>query len=149
MNRKLLALALACTALAVGACGDDDDADTADTPPAPTTETTPPAETTTQEEPGAGGGQTLEADADPSGQLRFTVDSLEAEPGTVTITMDNPSDLPHAVAIKGGGVDEQGETVQEGGTSEVTAELEAGEYEFYCPVPGHEEGGMEGTLTVE
>jgi uncharacterized cupredoxin-like copper-binding protein len=27
--------------------------------------------------------------------------------------------------------------------------LEAGEYEFYCTIPGHRESGMTGTLTVE
>lgn len=151
MNRKLLALALACAALALGACGDDDEESGSDTGPAPTTEATPPSDATTQEDqPGAAGGASeLKADADPSGALAFTVDSLEGKAGEITITMDNPSDLPHAIGVKGEGVDEEGETVQKGGTSTVTAELEAGEYEFYCPVPGHEEGGMKGTLTVK
>jgi uncharacterized cupredoxin-like copper-binding protein len=152
MNRKLLALALACTALAIGACGDDEEEEPASTGPAPTTEAVPPSDATTQEdEAGAqgGSGNELKADADPSGQLKFTVDQLDAKAGSVTITMDNPSDLPHAVGIKGNGVDESGETVDKGGVSKVTADLEPGEYEFYCPVPGHEEGGMKGTLTVE
>jgi uncharacterized cupredoxin-like copper-binding protein len=35
------------------------------------------------------------------------------------------------------------------GTSTVTAELGAGRYTFYCSVPGHRQGGMEGTLTVQ
>ena len=151
MNRKLLALALACSALALGACGDDDE-ESSDTGPAPTTEAVPPADTTTQEDSGgapAGGGSELKADADPSGQLKFTTDSLDGKAGSITITMENPSDLPHAVAIRGDGVDETGETVEKGGTSKVTAEVKAGEYEFYCPVPGHEEGGMKGTLTVK
>jgi uncharacterized cupredoxin-like copper-binding protein len=30
----------------------------------------------------------------------------------------------------------------------VSADLQAGEYAFYCSVPGHLEGCMEGTLTV-
>jgi uncharacterized cupredoxin-like copper-binding protein len=152
MNRKLLALALACTALALGACGDDDEESTSDTGPAPTTEAVPPSDTTTQEDPAGaagGGGSDLKADADPSGQLKFTVDSLEGKAGEITITMENPSDLPHAIGVKGDGVDEEGETVEKGGTSKVTAELKAGEYEFYCPVPGHEEGGMKGTLSVK
>ena len=28
-------------------------------------------------------------------------------------------------------------------------ELEAGEYEYYCAIPGHKEGGMRGILIVE
>ena len=36
-----------------------------------------------------------------------------------------------------------------GGKASVTADLEAGTYEFYCPVGNHKDGGMEGTLTVE
>jgi uncharacterized cupredoxin-like copper-binding protein len=150
MNRKLLALALASAALALGACGDDDEESSdAGTTATPTTEA-PPAETT--EESGgapAGGGSELKADADPGGELKFTVDSLEGKAGEITITMDNPSDLPHAVAVEGNGVDESGDTVEKGGTSTVTADLKPGEYEFYCPVPGHKEGGMTGTLTVK
>ncbi|HEX8646293.1 MAG TPA: cupredoxin domain-containing protein [Thermoleophilaceae bacterium] len=151
MNRKLLALALTCTALAVGACGDDEE-DSSNTAPATTaTEAAPPAETTTQEDSGGGssGATKLEADADPNDQLKFTVDQLDAKAGTVTITMKNPSNLPHAIEIEGNGVEEEGETVQKGGTSTVTADLKPGEYEFYCPVPGHKEGGMKGTLTVK
>ena len=35
------------------------------------------------------------------------------------------------------------------GTSRVRASLKPGKYEFYCSVPGHEDGGMKGTLTVK
>ncbi len=34
-------------------------------------------------------------------------------------------------------------------TTTATVELEAGDYTFYCSVPGHQDGGMEGDLTVE
>jgi uncharacterized cupredoxin-like copper-binding protein len=63
--------------------------------------------------------------------------------------MDNPSSLPHAVAIEGNGVDEDGNTVQKGGTSTVSADLKPGKYEFYCPVDGHKQAGMVGDLTVK
>ena len=147
MNRKLLAMALAAAALALGACGDDDE-DSGDTG-APATTTT--AETPPPEETQSGGGKATQLvnDADPGGQLKFEKDTLEAPAGTVTITMNNPSDLPHAIEIEGNGVEEEGETVDKGGKSVVTAELKPGEYEFYCPVPGHQEGGMKGTLTVK
>jgi plastocyanin len=101
-----------------------------------------------QAEAAEGGGGALTLSADPGGSLSFDKQSLEAPAGEVTIRMENPSSLPHNVSIEGDGVDEEGETVEEGGTSEVTAEVSAGEYTFYCSVPGHQEGGMEGTLTV-
>jgi uncharacterized cupredoxin-like copper-binding protein len=62
--------------------------------------------------------------------------------------MDNPSDVAHAVEIEGNGVEVAGDTVTKGGVSTASADLEAGEYEFYCPVDGHEQAGMKGTLTV-
>jgi len=38
--------------------------------------------------------------------------------------------------------------VSTGGQSKVTVNLKAGTYTFFCPVPGHEQAGMKGTLTV-
>ncbi len=149
MNRKLLAMALAAAALALGACGDDDEDESADTGTATTPTETAPAPAPTDTEASGGGETKLTNDANPRGELTFEKDALEAPAGKVTITMNNPSDLPHAIEIEGNGVEEEGETVEKGGKSVVTAELKPGEYEFYCPVPGHEEGGMKGTLTVK
>ncbi|MBN1529456.1 MAG: cupredoxin domain-containing protein [Thermoleophilaceae bacterium] len=99
-------------------------------------------------EPAAGGGATLQLAADPGGALRFDKSSLTADAGSVTIDMKNDSEIPHDVAIEGNGVDEKGKDVTGGGTSTVTADLEPGQYTFYCAVPGHKQAGMEGTLTV-
>jgi plastocyanin len=97
---------------------------------------------------GGGGGATkLKLTADPDGGLTFDKTELTAKPGKVTITMDNPSDVPHAVEVEGNGVEEETKTLTNG-TADVTVDLKAGEYVFYCPVDGHKEGGMEGTLTV-
>src|SRR5581483_3028324 len=72
---------------------------------------------------------------DPKGLLRFDRSVLEAEAGTVTIVMKNPSPVPHNVAIKVNGVDVKGAVVTAGGTSTVRAKLAAGTYVFYCSVP--------------
>jgi plastocyanin len=141
-------LGLLVAGLVAAGCGGDDTEDAGDPGPAES----PPAEAETntqQESPGAGGGQTLQNPAEASGQLAFQKKTLKAKAGEVTLVMENPSPVPHAIAVRGGGADSSGDTVEEGGTSRVTVELKPGEYEFYCPVPGHEAGGMKGTLTVE
>ncbi|MEX2583977.1 MAG: plastocyanin/azurin family copper-binding protein [Gemmatimonadota bacterium] len=90
----------------------------------------------------------LKISADPKGALRFDKATLRAKPGRVTITMSNPSVLPHNVAIRGNGVKKLGKVVFKGGTSTVSATLKAGRYVFYCLVAGHEKAGMKGALTV-
>jgi len=80
--------------------------------------------------------------------LKFDKTSLTAPAGKVTITMSNPSNLSHNIAIEGGGLDSAGEIVGNGGTSTVTANLKAGKYTFFCAVDGHRQAGMQGTLTV-
>jgi plastocyanin len=62
--------------------------------------------------------------------------------------MNNPSSVQHNIAVKNG-TTEEGPVVGQGGTSRVSANLRPGEYVFFCSVPGHEEGGMKGTLTVK
>lgn len=101
-------------------------------------------------EPAPGAGSTLQLAADPEGLL-FAQEQLTAEAGELTIEFTNPSDIPHNVVIEGEG----DETL--GGTPQITddsatlrvAEIEAGEYTYYCSVLGHREAGMEGLLTVE
>jgi len=92
---------------------------------------------------------TLDIPADPSGATRYLFGSAEAPAGQLTVNSPNESSTPHDIAIEGNGVNEKGEVVQDGGVSTFSADLQAGEYTFYCTVPGHREGGMEGTLTVK
>jgi plastocyanin len=144
MTRLLTSLAAmsAVGALAVAGCGSDDDSSDS-AAPATQASTTPSASS------GAATKLTLAASED--GGLSFTEKTLDAKAGTVTITMDNPSgdQMPHAVAIEGNGIDKDGEVVQPGGKSTVTADLKPGTYTFYCPVGQHRQNGMEGTLTVQ
>ncbi len=56
--------------------------------------------------------------------------------------------MPHAVEVEGNGVEEETDEVTDDKAS-LTVDLKPGTYEFYCPVPGHREAGMEGTLTVK
>jgi plastocyanin len=140
MTRRFLLLLLTVLALvvAVAACGGDDDDEGSEEPA---------AEETT-EDTGGGGGETIMLAADPGGDLAFDQTELTAAAGEVTIEFTNESGIPHNVEVEGNGVEEVSETITEGSTS-LTLTLEPGEYEFYCAVPGHREGGMEGTLTVE
>ncbi len=84
--------------------------------------------------------------ADPSGQLAYQAKDATAKPGKITLRSKNDASVPHNIAIKGDG---EGPVVQGGGVSEVSANLKAGTYEFYCSVPGHEQAGMKGNLTVK
>jgi plastocyanin len=93
-------------------------------------------------------GGTLEIPADPSGSLAYTFGSAEAEAGALTIASENEASVDHNIALEGHGVDEIGPVVNNGGVSRIEVDVDAGEYTFYCSVPGHREGGMEGTLTV-
>lgn len=86
--------------------------------------------------------------ADPGGALKFDKTILETKPGQVTLVLDNPSSVPHAIEVEGEGLEEEGETVGKGGVSKVTVDLKAGKYEYYCPVGDHKDAGMEGSLTV-
>jgi mono/diheme cytochrome c family protein len=94
------------------------------------------------------GGQ-LKIDADPSGALAFTASKALAKAGMLTLLMANKASIQHDISVKGAGLNKKGPTVAKGGTSKVSVKLKPGKYEFYCSVPGHEAGGMKGTLTVK
>jgi plastocyanin len=143
MKKAFVVLAVLIASLAFIACGSDDDDDTA-------AETTPAESTDTGGggDGGGGGGEALTLTADPDGNLSWEPTELTAAAGPVTIELDNPSPVAHDVEIEGNGVEEKSDLVTDG-TASVTADLKAGEYKYYCTVPGHEDAGMTGTLTVE
>ncbi len=141
---RLAATALAgIAALALAACGSGSSSSTSSSSAATST----PATTTAA---AAAATSTVKLTADPNGALKFNTDTLTAKAGTVTVEMLNPSGsgLPHGIAVEGNGVDQDGKTVQPGGTSTDTLKLKPGTDSFYCPVRGHKAGGMKGTLTV-
>jgi plastocyanin len=132
----LVALALALFGLA--ACGDDDD-----------DEETTAAETATTETAAGGAGGTVALSTAPDAGIAYDQSSLEAAAGSVTIDYDNQSSLSHDVVIEDESGAELGKSdLVSQGTTSVTADLQPGTYTFFCDVPGHREGGMEGTLTV-
>jgi plastocyanin len=142
----LVALALALSGLA--ACGGDDGDDGDDE------EITAAEETTTTEPAGGGGGAggggpPLQLSSPADSSLAYDKDSLQAPAGSVTIDYDNPAPLNHDVVIEDQSGEDVGKTelIAEDTTS-ITLDLQPGTYTFYCDVPGHREGGMEGTLTV-
>lgn len=96
-----------------------------------------------------GPGGTLQIAASPT-DIAYDKASLSSKPGKVTIDFDNPSSIPHDVAIESADGEEiaGSELVSEAKTS-VTAELAPGTYTFFCTVPGHREAGMEGPLEVQ
>jgi uncharacterized cupredoxin-like copper-binding protein len=96
-------------------------------------------------------GQVLHLRAAAGGQMRFNMPTLiAAKPGRITLRMVNPANagVSHGIAIEGHGVDKDGPIVAPGRASSVTVRLKKGRYTYYCPVPGHRQAGMRGTLTV-
>jgi uncharacterized cupredoxin-like copper-binding protein len=141
------ALCAALAAFAVAGCGSSNkssssssNSNTAAQKPAPAPAPAPS---------GGGASTNLPLAADSGGQLKFDKTALSAKAGNVTITLDNPSPVQHAIAVDGNGVSKVGSTVGMGGKSTITVALKPGTYKFYCPVDGHRAAGMEGTLTVK
>lgn len=88
----------------------------------------------------------LQIDADPGGQLAYVTNRASAPAGELTVKSANKTATPHDIVIDGKG---NGDEVTDGGVSEFTADFDAGEYAFYCSVPGHRQAGMEGKLVVK
>jgi uncharacterized cupredoxin-like copper-binding protein len=103
----------------LAACGDDDSADSNSAP--------------------AGSEQTVRVKA--TDALRFDPDHLAATAGVIHIVQDNTGATTHTFVIEDHDFkltnDDSGDI-----------DLAAGDYVFYCDIPGHRAAGMEGTLTV-
>jgi uncharacterized cupredoxin-like copper-binding protein len=88
-------------------------------------------------------------------KLAYAKKTLTATHGVVTLRSKNTSSvLKHDIAIRKGVTAKgktiaKGKTVGLGGVSKVSRKLAKGKYRFFCTVPGHEQGGMWGILTVK
>ena len=122
---------------------------------------------------GAGGGQggggeqagkasdTKEGSATAAGPIVKTIEVKETEynlnpakitlnkPGTYVFKAENTGSITHALEIEGKGLEEETKGLDAGQSAELKVTLKAGKYEIYCPVDGHRQQGMEGTVTVK
>ena len=109
-----------------------------------------PAGKPEQGQPPAGSGQTFDVSSPDDGSLVFDPPDLQTAAGAITLAYNNPSQVTHNIFLQ----DEEDTVIAEsedvaGGTVEITAELDPGEYNSYCNIPGHRDAGMEGVLTVQ
>lgn len=96
-------------------------------------------------------GGKLEIPANPTGALAYASTMAASAAGQLEVLSVNKSQVQHDIAIEdsSGKSLGEGERVANGGTSQFSATLKPGKYTFLCTVPGHEAGGMKGTLTVK
>ena len=80
------------------------------------------------------------------GALRFDPSDLTAEAGEVTFRFNNTEATSHDFVIERDGERVAGTELISNASAEVTGQLEAGRYTFFCTP--HESAGMTGTLTL-
>jgi uncharacterized cupredoxin-like copper-binding protein len=107
--------------LTLTACGDDDDSDAGST--------------------GSTGGSEQTVTVKATDALEFEPDHLTATAGVIHIVQDNTGTTTHTFLI-------DGQDFKLTNDDDGDIDLAAGDYVFYCDVPGHRSAGMEGTLTV-
>lgn len=164
------AAALAAASLGLAACGSSSSSSgnastsTATTSTAPATtapaKTTPakttPAKTSTAKKATpapapapAKANAPVKVQASPTA-LAYQEKTLTTKAGQNTFDFTNPSAIPHDFAIKDSSGKKLGATkVITKGSDTLKIDLKPGTYTFYCTVPGHEQAGMKGTLTVK
>lgn len=155
MNPKFLSLLALVAALAIAGCAQDS-TDTIDENPAMQeqvmkgTAATGASAAAGANDSSSTAGTKVALDADPTGALKYNTTQLNAKAGEVKIAFQNKSSVAHDVTVTGDGNEKLGATKQISGSS-TTLDLKAvkaGKYTFFCSVPGHEQAGMKGTLTV-
>jgi plastocyanin len=107
-----------------------------------------PVQTTSTQPTGAT--EALDVTSPADGGLVYEPNGLSGKPGNITITYDNPSPVPHSIAVatSNGNVLGEVQPFTNGKQSVQLSDVKPGQYVFYCTVPGHREAGMQGDLTV-
>ena len=87
----------------------------------------------------------LSISADPNGQLLYVESKATATAGPIKLEMPNESGVPHNILIENTPIETP---VIKKGVAKASGTLKAGEFVYFCSVPGHREAGMVGKLTV-
>jgi plastocyanin len=149
---KASLLAAAVGLLALSGCGSSSSStSSATSTPASTATTTASSGTSSTPAPAASSGAgTIPIAANPEGMLKFEPATATAKAGKATISFNNSASIEHnlTIASPSGGVLAATPTFA-GGSKTLSVTLKPGVYKFYCTIPGHRQGGMEGTLTVQ
>jgi plastocyanin len=79
--------------------------------------------------------------------IEFDVGTIEAQPGELEVTLVQEGALEHTFKIEDNDLELKvtGSVERDSGTWD----LDPGDYEFECTVPGHAAQGMKGTVVVE
>ena len=80
--------------------------------------------------------------------LAFVSKLATATAGPITIEMPNKSGVDHNLVVEGNGANIATKVIKTG-VADAKGTLKPGSYVFFCAVPGHRAGGMEGKLTVK
>jgi uncharacterized cupredoxin-like copper-binding protein len=156
IQRLAIAAIVILAAPVAAGCGGDDEGDGGQA-----TTAEPTATQTTTRPATAGRALTIRMT-----EFAFDPKDTSAKAGKVTITAPNDGSVVHELVLlktdedpaalpkKGDEVDEStsvGEIadVEPGSTKKATFKLAPGKYAMVCALPGHYEGGMYGSLTVE
>ena len=141
------ALALA-VALAGCGGGSGGEATTTGAAPSPTAEPTSDAATPSSSEAPAGPAEAQTVTAT-EGEMYIELSTEDLSAGSYTFEVGNEGSATHDFVVERDGEDVAAtETIDPGGTTTLTVDLESGEYVFYCSVGNHRAQGMEVTVTV-
>jgi uncharacterized cupredoxin-like copper-binding protein len=83
------------------------------------------------------------------GEFTIEPSAIAVEPGSYTFHVVNEGGAVHALEIEGPSGEVETEDLEPGASADLTVDFpEDGNYEIYCPVGGHRDRGMEGSITV-
>lgn len=145
--RPLAPLALAVlVALGVAACGSSSDSSSSSAPSADTTSSAAASTPKTTSTASTAGAKTVKVG---ESEWKITPTDGTATAGKVVLNVSNTGQVPHQLEVEGKGAEEKTAVIDPGGSAKLAVKLKPGKYEWYCPIPGHRQQGMEGTLTVQ
>jgi uncharacterized cupredoxin-like copper-binding protein len=72
-----------------------------------------------------------------------------AKTGEITVTVKNTGAITHALTVQTPSGPVSTGSIAPGRTTTLKVNIsKAGTYKFFCPIPGHEQSGMKGSLVV-